>query len=64
MSEIPHKFYSTDLDRPEAVTVGELIEVLKELPTDLEFDKLQIVSVRNIGKRTQYISIQDFPEYD
>ena len=37
-TEIPTKFYKGD-DKPVANTVGELIEILKELPAELPVDQ-------------------------
>ena len=64
MSNIPSEFYRADICKPEAMTIGELIEVLQKLPPDLEFDGLQKVTVYNIGRPSQCVKIEDSDQYD
>lgn len=59
---IPEKFYKGD-DQPCAYTVGELIEILQELPPDLcvdmGFDTAAVVVVYNHGKPHMHVAIEE-----
>jgi len=58
MFEIPGKFYRVHIRTPRARTVGELMQVLSELPDDLplanpaEYTEGYVVSVYNYGTDT------------
>lgn len=61
---IPDKFCKAGILKPEALTVGEMIKVLQELPEDLEFSGAKIITVYNVGRPSEHVEIEYSDQYE
>lgn len=60
---IPSMFYRGDEQKPVATNVGELIEILQRLPSDLKLDEDSRVVVYNV-KSNPIVSVEDADDFD